>query len=400
MTMMTMTDAPDGGLRTLVFGPSDESPPCRLERTRPSADGTPRALVSFASLVRHALRTLLALVILSGSAAGVEAQSPEDLVRPLARYLESYYLSTEVGQAYAAHLRDNLEAGSYDGLAPEELASTLTAGLLGVHEDGHLLVRYAPPPPAPPTPEGAGPPARPQYPDPVDIATRITPEIAYLRLLAFPSRGVVRERIAEFARSAAGSTTMILDLRDHMGGRATDADGLLSELFRDETPLLTMEFRAGIEEFTGPAPVGETMRVIDGPEGVLRIQHRVIPSDPAGLSTTELIVLTSGRTVSGAEHVAYAMKITGRGTLIGETTSGAGNFGRVVPIAESFRAFIPFGRTYDPETGEGWEVVGVEPHIATDAVDALRVALMRAGISAEDAAAIDESLSARMRFGR
>jgi DNA-binding protein H-NS len=44
----------------------------------------------------------------------------------------------------------------------------------------------------------------------------------------------------------------------------------------------------------------------------------------------------------------------------------------------AFMAFIPVGRTYDPDTGEGWQGVGVTPDVAVLADQALDEALRRA----------------------
>lgn len=95
--------------------------------------------------------------------------------------------------------------------------------------------------------------------------------------------------------------------------------------------------------------------------------------------------LTSSKTASAAEHLALALKRTGRATLVGETTAGAGHYGRPIAVGR-FSVFIPFGRTYDPDTGIGWEGTGVAPDVATPAERALEVALALAERSANEAA--------------
>lgn len=47
----------------------------------------------------------------------------------------------------------------------------------------------------------------------------------------------------------------------------------------------------------------------------------------------------------------------------------------------SYAAFVPNGRTFDPDTGIGWEGSGIEPDIAVPADDALAEALRLVGAS-------------------
>jgi C-terminal processing protease CtpA/Prc len=68
--------------------------------------------------------------------------------------------------------------------------------------------------------------------------------------------------------------------------------------------------------------------------------------------------------------------------LVGETTHGAGNYGRPVSLPGGYAAFIPLGRTFDPDTGQGWEGTGVTPDVAVPADQALDKALELAGVPA------------------
>lgn len=88
-----------------------------------------------------------------------------------------------------------------------------------------------------------------------------------------------------------------------------------------------------------------------------------------------MYLLTSGYTFSAAESFAFGLKSRGRVTLVGERTGGGGHFGRLGLLSHGLGIFLPVGRTYDPETGKGWEAEGLEPDIAAPAEDALEVAL-------------------------
>ena len=113
---------------------------------------------------------------------------------------------------------------------------------------------------------------------------------------------------------------------------------------------------------------------------MLRREHLAVPHPTEHqLSKAKVFYLTSPRTRSAGEHFALALKRTHRGTLIGETTAGANHFGRFEPIGPDLVAFIPIGRTFDPDTGKDWEGVGVLPDIAVPADQALDKALELAG---------------------
>jgi C-terminal processing protease CtpA/Prc len=83
--------------------------------------------------------------------------------------------------------------------------------------------------------------------------------------------------------------------------------------------------------------------------------------------------------------MTLALKRTGRATIVGEPTAGAGHYGTIRQIGERFSAFIPIGRTFDPDTGDGWEGDGVAPDVAVPAAAALAEALVRAGLARPEA---------------
>ena len=111
------------------------------------------------------------------------------------------------------------------------------------------------------------------------------------------------------------------------------------------------------------------------------------------LFDAKVYVLTSGYTASAAEALSFALKATGRATLIGANTAGGGHFAPPGQrVNEKFGAFVPVGRTYDPRTGKGWEGMGIEPDIKVAAEKALVEALVRSGIAPEEAERISASV--------
>jgi C-terminal processing protease CtpA/Prc len=73
------------------------------------------------------------------------------------------------------------------------------------------------------------------------------------------------------------------------------------------------------------------------------------------------------------------MKVSGRATVVGDTTRGAGHYGDEIELTGGYSMFIPYGDTVDPKTGKGWEATGVTPDVLVPAKDALDYVLQKLG---------------------
>lgn len=93
------------------------------------------------------------------------------------------------------------------------------------------------------------------------------------------------------------------------------------------------------------------------------------------LAEVPVYVLTSGFSFSAAESFTFGLKINDRITQVGERIGGGGYWGQEVDLGHRFVAFVPEGRTFDPETGEAWEAEGLEPDLAVPHAEALDTAL-------------------------
>ena len=67
---------------------------------------------------------------------------------------------------------------------------------------------------------------------------------------------------------------------------------------------------------------------------------------------------------------------------------GGAHFGGMAPMGKAYAAFIPVGRTFDPDTGLSWEGTGVQPDVAVSADKALDEALRLAGAQVSGQAAL------------
>ena len=349
-------------------------------------------------------------------AEATPAQSEEDraaVVERLATVLEENFVFPDVARRYAAMLREKAARGGYANLG-DRFAETLVADLQAVHPDRHLrigptalmgmgprrVVRGpgdgAPPPGAVVrrAPAGEGPAPAPtgeprrvmRAPDPSTAIGRsgwIADGVAYLELELFPGDPETVARIARFLDEHQGARAIIFDIRGHRGGGLAEMDVIFSRLFARETPLVGMDTRLAVAQRGGePLEDGPTLRLVAGPDGVRRRMHYAVPGAASPLRQAQVYLLTSRRSGSAAEHFALALKRTGRATLIGESTAGAGHYGGPIAIGGGYSAFVPVGRTFDPDTDRGWEGTGVAPNVEIPADQALDEALRRIGVSA------------------
>ena len=88
--------------------------------------------------------------------------------------------------------------------------------------------------------------------------------------------------------------------------------------------------------------------------------------------------MTSRRTFSAGEELAYNLQALRRATVIGETTGGGANPGEEFRINEHFEMFVPTGRAINPVTRTNWEGTGVKPDIEVPEAQALKTAHLAA----------------------
>lgn len=317
------------------------------------------------------------------SSAAPASESEADRMAVIARLasaLEESYVFPDVARRYAEMLRTKAAAGGYANLGAR-FAETVENDLQALHADRHIRFGSTNASGA----GGPGPRRIMRMPDPslaIGQSGWIADGVAYIDFGLFPGTPEVLERLTRFLDAHQNARALIIDIRNHRGGGPAEMDVMFPWLFSSETALVGMDTRLAVEQRRGgPLREGPTMRRVPGPDGVVRRIHYAVPSDRATpLRNTRIFLLTSRRSGSAAEHFALALKRTGRATLIGETTAGAGHYGGPVDVGHGYSAFIPVGRSFDPDNDQGWEGTGVSPHVQMPADQALDEALRRAGV--------------------
>jgi C-terminal processing protease CtpA/Prc len=339
--------------------------------------GSPLTLV-----VDRAGETLSFEMTLGETAAEPETAAPppspeqvaayNEAARQLADLLEQRYLFPDVGTAYAEMLRANAAADRYAVVpGPDAFAERLSAELAAVSPDNHLRV----------LPRSRGVPGlSPSDTDPTSLGVResgwLEEKIAFVRISMMPDSPAAQEWGDAFMREHADADALILDLRRCLGGTVGMMNGFLPYLYDEPTHLLTMDMRPGADRETAEwfDDIRELRRAeTDG--SVDRWEHWIEPSENAR-PELPVFVLTD-LTASACEHLAAALAATDRATLIGATTRGAGHFVAFHEFGGGYSVVLPIGRTWDPETGQGWEGVGIKPDVEIDPAEAEAEALRR-----------------------
>jgi hypothetical protein len=315
------------------------------------------------------------------------AAEAHQALEKLASQLEENFIYPKIGKSYADMLRSKIVKGDYSKFSSaEEFAKVVTADLQAVHPEGHLRLQ-------PPVGSTIGNPtaASDERINGVGKSGWIAPRIAYMSFHGFSGNHEeykrVLSKLREVLNGFSTAKTLIIDTRSHLGGALDEMDIMFSYFFDQPTTLVMMDSRLEVEKRGGnPLANHPTLKKIEGPEGIIRRAHISVPTGNNNvLNKARIFLLTSNKTASAGEHLTLAMKRTKRATIIGEKTAGAGHFGRTMSLGGGYRAFIPVGRTFDPDTDKGWEQTGIEPHIKVPAEKALDEALKRAGVNLNEA---------------
>jgi hypothetical protein len=323
--------------------------------------------MAFASLIALAFTLLLAMpgnAVAQRPAGSTDRALDDDaraaVIDGLLQKLNSTYVLPDVAKKMEQSIRARQAKKEYDAVTSgKEFAKVLTDNLREVCKDGHLEVSYFPsgipydsekPPVAEDVQRFREQGRRRNYQ--FKKVERLDGGIGLLQVDGF----YPAEWIAETAEAAmlflVNSEAIILDLRQN-GGGASGGTLLCSYFLKEETHL---------EDFYN-RPENKTREIWSYPIAAA-----------ARFADKDLYILTSRRTFSAPEMLAYDLQALKRATIIGETTGGGAHRTTVYRITDQFSASIPFSRSINPITKTDWEGTGVKPDVAVPANQALLTA--------------------------
>lgn len=253
---------------------------------------------------------------------------------------------------------------------PEAFRQAINADLLAVSGDKHLqvwvegrsrdeVVADGPPP----TMEAmSAEEARRGFG--VRTARMLDGGVGYLDLTYFSGHPDAAGAIDAAMGRLAGARTLILDLRENGGGGEAALKRLMGHLAPEPMALEEIHARR-----CAPDPADREGCIQNGTRDV-EVRHADTVANPA-FPTGPVYVLTSGRSFSAAEAVAYGLQASGRATVVGEVTGGGANPSIAMDLGPWFTVIMPIAVSRHPLTGTNWEGVGVQPDVAVPAQRAL-----------------------------
>jgi retinol-binding protein 3 len=285
------------------------------------------------------------------------------LVDSLSSALKRWYIYRDKAELISKAIKDKYKTGAYNKIQNgRELADMIQADLQKVHRDLHMRIMY--------------------FPDLEKRILTVLPDslqkkeeemelnnersrnfyftkaeimpgnIGYIRWDAFV--GHTKEAQPTYEASfkfVSNAKALIIDMRYNAGGLPYTVNAMLNYFFDKKLP---MNHNIGNKHDT--------------------VKHYTDPSVTPFKLIMPIYVLTSKRTISGAEDFTYAMKYAKRAIIVGDTTSGAAHATAPFPLGQGFVMNIPVARSYHEVTGANWEGTGVFPDVDVKGENALEKA--------------------------
>ena len=287
-----------------------------------------------------------------------------DIVRDVTAVLRKQYVFPDRADAIIKRLQASLASGRYSTDNPAVLAERMSADLeASSGGDKHMYINFKPAEAA-----ALGQPGK--KPDPEFFRQQMAASnhgITELKVLPGNVRymnisqwhwdpdGVTKAIYDDAMRFLRGGDAIIIDVRGNGGGAAQPVQYVAAHFMDPGRKMIT--FR------NGPSEVEEILS----------------PKIAAGkIAGKPLTVLVGPGSASASEEFAAHIKNFKLGTLIGQTTAGAGNPNGNFPVAHGFVVSVSVGTAVHPVTNKGWEGEGIAPDRQVELSKALDVAHLEA----------------------
>ena len=290
------------------------------------------------------------------------------VIRAAADLIDARYVDAKKAGEIATKLRKS--AGRWRAARDGDVfAKEVTAFLREISGDGHLGLSYS----VEVIPEQQGEADfsasemerwyGPQLNHGIEKIERLRDNIMLLDLRVFPPTSMAGDVFAAAMTVVAQGDALIIDLRSNGGGAET-VNLLTGYVLEGGSPLSGAYDRPSDTRLYATSPAW-------------------VPGRRFG-STKPVYILTSRKTFSAAEALAYDLQALKRATIVGETSGGGAHPFEYRRVHPHFAVDLPEKKSISPITGTNWQDVGVKPDVVVPAEQALDKALelARAAVAA------------------
>ncbi len=177
-------------------------------------------------------------------------------------------------------------------------------------------------------------------------------QLGYLQIMRFSARTPEELQAAADGLREAGTRGLVVDVRDNAGGLLQETIEV-ADAFVDEGPLVYEVSAAGEREYDSTAG--------------------------GALADLPVVVLVNGRTASGAEILAGALRDAGQGVLVGEATYGKGTVQQILPLSDTSSLHVTSSEWLTPAR-RPLDQIGLEPDYPVVASASGPDAILMAGV--------------------
>ncbi len=296
---------------------------------------------------------------LDSQVALVDAAQRGAVIERCLELLTANYVFPDRAERAAAEVRERSRRGEYESITgAARFAELLGRHLFEATGDRHIRVKIG----------------SERSPDPLDDAVETKEDLAqlrrdaevegygigaarvldgnvgYLEIERFFRAELAGDALAAAMQRLSGTDALIVDLRECRGGDPV-MSVLVASWFFDGRP---RHWNDMLRRRDGTTTQFWTAAWLPGPR----------------YADKPVYVLTSARTFSAPESLAFELQQTKRATILGEVTGGGAHSGAWLPVDDRFALFVPLSRYVSAVSGGDWEGTGVTPDILCDASEA------------------------------
>lgn len=295
----------------------------------------------------------------------LDSKTQTEVLQSISAVLNRNYVFPEKAKLMTDFLKKQQETNQYAHLkTPNAFANQILKDLRSIHKDKHLRIEYNPELEADILKFNTSKQDAEKVNQTDEEKDRqknfhfkkveiLPSNIGYIEFTNFSKPNPAARKTANAAlQFVANTDALIIDLRNNFGGDGTMAGEILSYFFNSKT-LTGRSFNKIEEKWTD-----------NFVENKKEITNGLVLSMP-------VYMLTSRRTFSAAEGLAYTLQSFQKAVIVGDTTRGGAHLTRSFSLGNGFVGFIPYQRGENIITKTDWEGIGVIPQIVAEESNSL-----------------------------